>query len=547
MNSATILHKLPGLLVPDTMLKKASVACPTAFGFAGQLGGELKFETLPKGLPLSELQELQNAFKDEHLVMFFANFPKAVLPDDCQPWVLNDSHGNPILTLFCEGNAKEYVGLNGDHTGEYCASDEIMFPRLTKCMETAGDDVEKWKAELNKPGVRKVLESVFDDRGVYVFLPRIGEPISFGSNKLGGAFSWGHASNTHGYTETASTTEKVQEVAKSGLAFLRGGGAPAKASTDTPKTVEDPKPDVKADPAGTPSVPASPAPVDPVKELEAKGYKRMFPPPKMGKGGARNLWLRTFNCIPDKDGKFGQLPPAHESSECAVWVQPELIDLSKRSVTTQKEVQALASSVHKFRQKQPALGVGNTVVKTEAEKNAEVVATLSRDELLSKDGGEKPVTVSRSSVREAYVPSTNTVGTMSNENKEKAMLRLAGYLDKDRPRPTPLELQKKEQVHANFSDSTSTSFEERLFLPKEQIHDLFDGNEIAVSMYQEMKWRYIQDCGKTLAELAGTTKSYPEQEAPPQPEKEVVAPPPPDIPEQPKKTGALAFLRGKAA
>lgn len=562
LNTSAILHKKPGFLVPDLMLKKLTVAFPTAFGFAGQLMDtksgvrKLQCESLQKGLPLGELQELQLAFKDEHLLMFFANFPKAVMPDDIQPWSINAADGSPIVSFFFEGDCKDYEGLNGDHTGEYCASDEIIFPRLAKAGEVATVDgvldVDKFIDELKKQGLQKALCGAFEERGVYAFLAAKGEPICFGDNKLGGEFPWGRTSHLLGYSEAATTTEKVTEVAKSALTFLRGHGAPAKAAADTAPAVEVPEPGVKEDTPGTsvPSVTPTPAkepklPAD--ADLEAKGYKRMFPPPKMGRGKARNLWLRTFNCATP-----GQLPADHESSQCAVWVQPELIELAQRSVTAKNEVDNLATAVHKFRKatETAVTGVDVAPKQTKAERIAIETAELARQELLSKPTGEeKPIT--RSNTREKYVPpattTTKDVSVMSDENKEKAMNRLAGYLDKHRKRPTPLELQKAESKHANFSESTSTTFQERLFLTKEQIHDLFDGNEIAVSMYQEMKWKYIQDSGVKLEDLI-TPQSYPGTDIEEKKAEPITPAPEPEKVVEPQKTsGALAFLRGNKA
>jgi hypothetical protein len=532
MNTATIVVKKPGLYVPDDLLNTVSSRCPTAFGFGGRAEGKLVYEISPRSIALPELKQLQEAFKDEWLVMYFANFPKAELPDDCQPWSINGADGEPLALLFAEGTFKKYEGLSGNHTGEFCASDEAWFPRISKAMVDADNDEAKFFEELRKDNFQRSLKNTFDDRGVFVFLPKAGEAIRFGESNIGGSFDWGSTSNLHGYVAKV-VAAPVKEAAKPGLAFLRGGGTPAPAKTpDIEVSVTEKEP--VAEPSGGEAVRSkevtgiNPAIVGKTDaQLEAAGWRKTFPPPKLAKGKARNYWLRVFN--------GGHLPPNHESAQCSVWVAPDIIDLSSRTASSKGEVENIAYQVNKRRKE--AAGSG---IVTPIEQKAIAEASAAAEILTKKD--DKPITSGKSTVREKHVPSgtpsANTspyLPTMTDDEKLKAMEVMDEYFKKDK-QPTPLEIQKGESKHATFSSATGYKFTDLLFLPVEQIYKLFDGNKIAVASFVEMRRNYLDKTDLKLEDLVISTKVEKEEK------KEE---PKTSVPEvQPKKNNsALAFLR----
>jgi hypothetical protein len=544
MNSATIVVKKPGLYVPDELLSTVSTKCPTAFGFAGRAEGKLVCEISPKSIAIAELKQLQDAFKDETLVMYFANFPKAVMPDDIMPWSVKvgDEH---IVMLFAEGDVNDYVGMNGDHTGEYNAFDEVVFPRLNKAMIDAGEDLDKFFDELRKPGFQKTLGNIFKDRGVFVILPQKGDAICFGDSKLGGAYDWGTTSNMHGYV---AKTEAAP-VVKPGLSFLRGGGTTSTKPNATPD-IEVPvtAPEVpEPEPSGGDGLPLKPGKensqmgTNPAivgktpQQLEAAGWKKMFPPPKLAKGSARNLWLRSFNA--------GRLPPDHESSECSVWVPADIIDIAKRTASSKKDVENITYAVSQ-RRKAMAQNPGGAVNMDLAHKELET-ASAAAEILTGK--GEKPVTSGKSTVREAYVPSgapsngsSEFLPTMTDDEKLKAMVIMDEYFKKDK-QPTPLEVQKGESKHATFSEATGYKFTDLLFLPVEQITKLFDGNKIAVAAFVEMRRNYLDKTDLKLEDLVISTKI--EKEEPKKEEPKASVPSVQPQPQPKKASGGLAFLR----
>jgi len=553
MNSATIVVKKPKLFVPDELLNTVSSRCPTAFGFAGRLDGKLVCEISPRTIPLEELKELQKAFNDEHLIMYFANFPKAVVPDDVQPWSVVGASGEHIVMLFAEGNFGEYANMNGDHTDVSNAFDEVVFPRLSKAMNDADQNVDRFYEELRKENLQKTLSKSFKDRGYYVFLPLKGDPICFGNVPNGLLdLPWGLVTNSHGWVAKVEAPAST----KPALAFMRGGGVavPApKATPDvevpvtSPNRHEDPEPPVpELEPSGGDGLPKSgkenkeKVGINPAiagktpQQLEAAGWRKTFPPPKLARGKARNFWLRVFN--------GGMLPPDHESSQCSVWVSPDIIDLSNRTATSKGEVENIAYQVNKRRKEAAGSGAVSTT-QTPIEQKAIAEAATAAEILTGRE--EKPITSGKSTVREAYVPSgTPSAGTspylptMSDDEKLKAMVIMDEYFQKDK-RPTPLEVQKGESKHATFSQSTGYKFTDLLFIPVEQVYKLFDGNKIAVAAFIEMRRNYIESSGVKLEDLVASTSSTKvEKKEEPKVSVPSVAPK--------TQSGALGFLNRRA-
>lgn len=557
MNSATIVVKKPGLFVPESLLSTVSTRCPTAFGFAGREKGILRCEIADTPISVEELGKLQEAFKDEHLVMYFANFPKAVIPDDVQPWSVRvpDENGEHIVMLFGEGDFGSYSGMNGDHTDASNAFDEVVFPRLSRAMNDADQNVDRFFDELRKPNFQKTLTNAFKDRGYFVLFPVKGDPICFG-NVPNGLLDqpWGLVSNAHGWTPPVAKAPETIAEPKPALAFLRGGGVSvptAKATKDIPVSVttKEPAPIPEPEPSGGEGLPLKPGKeneqvgINPAivgkseKELEAAGWRKTFPPPKLAKGKARNFWLRVFN--------GGKLPPDHESSQCAVWVSPDIIDLSNRTASSKGEVENIAYQVNKRRKE--AAGSGDVISKQMA------IASQSAEILTSKE--EKPITSGKSTVRERYVGNEGTPGNgtsmftpdMSDDDTLKAMERLDGYLDpKNRKRPTPTEIYEGEKKWPTFSERTGRKFTDLLFLPVAQITDLFDGNKIATSAFIEMRTKFIQASRLDLSALVLSGQEVPDdvrdvndrtKEKKEEPAQKA------SVPAVPAQSGGLAFLR----
>lgn len=527
MNTATIVHVKPGHIAPEEYLKIVTEKCPTVFGFAGRENGKLKCEASPSSVPLAELKELNEAFKDSDLVMFFGNYPKAVLPDDVQPWSLSKPNDKGelehFLLMFFEGGFEKYEGLNGDHTAEYCVSDEVIFPRMDKAFNDAGKDIPKFIESLRQPGIKKSLSNSFEKRGVFLFMPEEGEIISFGENDVGGSYDWGTTSNAYGYTEKGTVVAQAAQAVNKGLSFLRGRGATSTSVTSgtTPPPDPAPKPDAPhpdADPDRKVVEVPKPSEAPETRTIDGVVQYKTFPPPKLH-GKARNLWVRTFN--------RGELPDGCDKSDFFVWVESDILELAKQSVSSKNEVESLARGVHNLRKKVQ----GEAVSAGMREANAE--AEAAREILLGKENK----TPSRSTVREKAPSPSDYLPVISDTDKEKSLSILSTYLDpRNEKRPSPVEIQHGERKWPSFSQSIGLKFEELLFIPVKTLNELFDNNKIAVAAFIEMRQKYIDGSGIKLEDLV-LTSTKTEEKVAVQPAASAAKP----------GGGKLSFLRGKSA
>lgn len=500
MNLSTIVQVLPGQKAPEEYLKKVLTVCPSIFGFALRLKDTtaIVHEILTTSVDLKTLNELMDnsTVAGGDLVMFFSNLAQGNRETDGQPFVFAVGEGDeaePHLAIFTEGDLSAF-SVEG-HTEEYNYSDEVLFPRISKAWDDTGDaGVEKFFDIMRSDRVKNTLLGSFKHRGVIIMLPSIGDVIAYGHNEIGGTFKWGNVSNAHGYEEKAPAVPVVAQVKKGGLSFLN------KAAKAVVEMTQEPELPLKegVDPATVKDIPLVP-PTETSSTLV-----EVFCPSKLT-GGAKNYWLRLFN---GKD--VGELPANHQSNKVSVWVEPGLVVLAKRDVSTTKDVKLLAEDVRKARTGAP-------------------VDMRAAHEQLEKE--DKPIT-GRSTVREKAPASNDYLPVLSKEEKEKAMGHVASYLDiKSEKRPSPLEIQKLESKWPAFSSEIGVNFEELLFLPVDQLVKIFDGNKIAACAFIEMRTKYIQTSGIKLEDLVGKKLTTTEKHVI---AKEELAP---------KKSGALSFLR----
>ena len=531
MNSSAICHVLPGFVAPEEYLKLASTRCPTAFGFMGREGnGKLVMEAMTTMPPLSELKELNEALKSSHLVMWFGNLPKAKIPDDIQPWSLNDGAEEPKhwLLMMYEGNFDKWTKTAEGHTGEYGASDEVIFPRLQKAFNDSDQNVDKFLELLRGSALQTSLCNSFDKRGTFVFLGPTGDPIAFGENDSGGKYTWGSVSQSFGYKETTVAKQATAAV-KTGMNFLRG-----RSSTAT------------VDPAATPSPAPAPAPDAPhpdanpdIKHIETPDPSNpkdgdtkvedgvtltcTFPPPKLSVGSkAYNLWVRSFS-----GGALDEQKSKRRGFH--VWVPTELRPFATRDMASKGDVEHMVSEISKFKKAQSGADVNKDM------KQAHEMAEAGREILLSK--GAKPITDHTKPVREKFTATSPSdfLPTMTDAEKERAMTSIGTYLDpKNEKRPSPQEIQAGEAKWPTFSEATGVTFEELLFLPVKTLTELCDGNKIAVCMIIEFRRKFIEASGIDLKALVGTKGEEPKVT------KTVEKP-------AAQAGGKLAFLRGKSA
>lgn len=506
MNTSTLVHVRPGKVADRSVIEAVMTAYPTVSGFSLQHEGELVCEQHKPPQTVDEIMEIQETAKDGHRIFFFGNWPKFEDESDIQPFVVTNAEGANILALNFEGKFSGYSGLNGDHTDEFCLADEVLFPRIEKAYESAGQDFGKFFEELKSKAVTATFSNTFKDRGWFAFLPYTGEPYFFGANTLMKGFPWGTVSNTTGI---AFEEEKKPETPKKGLGFLNRKKATATAE-EAPATEPTVKP--VPDPAVVQPAP-QPEPITVKTETSVvAGFTNVKVPPQLN-SGVRNAWIRLFNGDRAKGlvGGDGDLPTDHQSKNCEIPVHSSLLEFTKEPVSDTKSMKRLLELVQKG-------------------KTADVLP-------FSKVEGSK------STVRE---PASNYAQpTLGEEESTRAMEKMIKFLDAAaKKRPAPIEMQKMEAKWPTFSEKIGVKFTDLLLLDVDQICDLFDHDKIGTCAFIEMRRKYIEASGIKLEEIAAGAKA--EEATATKTDATQVVVPPAESGSPAAKKSALGFLnRGK--
>lgn len=519
MNRATCLHVPAGQIADRSVIEAVMKAYPTAVGFSLQHEGKLVTEShlSTDNITAANLIEAMTIAKEGHKHFFFANLDKLNGIEDVMPFVVTNDEGATMLSIMYDGNFDKYAGLNGNHTAEFCVADEILFDKIGKAWEEAGKDFEKFVGILKSDKFKKILNTTFDKRGWFMFMPYTGAPWAFGANETALGTTWGVFSNGEGI-ELPKPVAAAAPAASGGLSFLTGRTG----STPPPQPEATPK---EATPATADPAPAKETPIPPNEKIAWVPIKC----PAQLTGGARNFWYRLFNGIHAKGLNFeneGVLAPDYQAaSPSPVPIHPSLVSFATRNVTNQKEIRQLAEEVKK------AFPAGIPVSPVQAPPAATPAAA--------------PSPASRSTVRE---PFTGTAGngsseftpTMTMEQKEKAMAAMVEFLSiSSEKRPSPLDLQKMESKYTAFSSDIGCKFEELLLVPPDRLLKIFDGSKPAVAAYCEIRRKYIETSGIDLEALVAATKA---DEA-----KVKAAAAAPVVAAAPTGTGGLSFLTGRSA
>jgi len=484
MNNSVILEKKAGQIIPKEMIELALKNCPTVSGFAVRDGDGIAYEFSDKATSADAIMKLQDAVKEHPLFLFLGNWVNGFdVKKDIQPFCLKDGEDNNIVAYFCEGDFPKHT--KAGRTDEGNLSADFIDPILSDIYETVEGDPGKFTAKLHSPVFKTQLQATIGHRGLFAFLPPIGDPIVIGQNELGGEFEWGNTSQLFGFGEkkaevpiTAAVAEGAGKVKRKFSSFL--GGTHEKPAASVPETkptaIEAPKPPVEAPKTDT---------------AITAGKVQVFPPPKLT-GGARNKWFRLMN--------GGELPPNHQSQKTAVHVSPEVSEIAKRfnSISTQAEVGQLEDALKG--------------------KSTETQAPVA--------SGQPPASQILRPSPADYLP------TMNDQEMTETTKLLAAWYDKDKAkRPSPLDIQKAEAKWPVFSEKVGIKLEEILFWPVADIGALPDKAKTLLIL--ELRRLYAERLD--LKSLVGSTPAP--KEVPPTQSKTVAI-------EEPSAKGKMSKFLG---
>lgn len=252
VDNQTILHVREGQMPPKELLERILAWKPTAFGFAVQEADNADMQTMREdaaNLDIDNLSSFLEESKERPRSLYFGKLAGGISPEDIQPITIINGEGEDaetFMSIFCEG---DIVGHNAvGHTEQFQFVNGVIIPKIIDWANDFDGDMAKIMAKINGEVFNNDLLTHIGHRGVLHILPRVGDAVLLGPNKLSIDGEWGWASQSHGFGETIQEPV-VTETKKKG--YWKGGGAKATtAPTETPKPVEQP-PAIPAD-TGTP-------------------------------------------------------------------------------------------------------------------------------------------------------------------------------------------------------------------------------------------------------------------------------------------------------
>lgn len=464
MNIATIIEAKPGHQIPREYAEKALDGVTVA-GFAIQEDG--KISTSQDDVPpaLDDFLKFDEEIKDLTRTYYLGKFGPGFKADDIQPFVMRvgEKDTDDILAVFLEGDFPGYTNAESGHCEERNLMEEILLPSLMKNYKFCNGDLDKFFAELNDPLFKKNLLNTSAHRGVFHFVPIAGERISHGTNDLGGQYTWGNVSQTHGYAEAAPAPAETANTSTRRGWWNRGTKqgpaseekAPAPINTEMvndrqPENVQERKPDTAI----------------PDKNVGVE-YEEVSCPPTLH-GKPRKAWIRKMLNLSASD----KLP--------AGWKEPHF----KIKV-----------------------------------KKAKVINSLQELDKLPIKTVDKPAVVDKATAKDKPIQSAVDAGdklmpVMSAGERKEVEDFLVKYLNGAEVTSNPLDIQKEEQKYPYWSEAMGRPFEEIVRMPISLLFALAEKKPKAVVlMLIEARRKWLEASGTKLSDLVGTEK--PAEEKPP--------------------------------
>lgn len=207
----SIVDVKAGQLMSETFLKKAVTECRSGIGLCVREPGRLVVEKFHDMVDTEKtfelLKRINTSTQKFPRHFYFCSFPVEFDEDEVPPFtVIKDSKGNPILIVACEGDFKVENLANEDGFGEsFVLVHEYLGPKLEEMYKVLGNNPGKLFEYLKTDTFSNDLKQVTGHRGVFSFMPSLGEPFILGDPKdLGTEFDWGRASNAFGHTESTT-------------------------------------------------------------------------------------------------------------------------------------------------------------------------------------------------------------------------------------------------------------------------------------------------------------------------------------------------------
>lgn len=299
MRSGLIICKFAKLNIADNYLLEAVTTHSQAMGYALAKGGKILHETFPADEIdlLAKVQEVQEKYKEEQVYFHLTSAEENEFNfNSLQPIPLIEKGNEVLLAAMAEGEFMAYA-KPGEDTPESLMIKEYLQEKVRKIFLDCGQNIDKTRIELEKPGFRADLKPLLLPRGVILMIPNKGKAFAYSDNKLFGEYEWGFASRTLGIAPPTKDTFKEPVKTDVKAAVLAAKPLTLREKQEQKKALEK----AAADAAGAP-IPVTP-PVEPKKEETKEPDKKPVAAETyaIGKNEEGVDW-----CYPDKTWGYNQ-------------------------------------------------------------------------------------------------------------------------------------------------------------------------------------------------------------------------------------------------
>lgn len=204
-HKGTIVRISAGHMLPNAYAEKLLKANPSAVGYAFRDGDD-KFVSVESGgglFDVKQIEEINDAFKDNEMFMMFMNYPEKFKEEDLQPFtLLKNDKGSPVLVGFATGKFNNFIPSGSDHSNEYFMFNRWLIPKLNRIYEDKGKDIAKMMAELNDPIVKQDFDNICTAGGSLILLAGNGQMHTTLNEENRRKFVWGETTDHLGYSES---------------------------------------------------------------------------------------------------------------------------------------------------------------------------------------------------------------------------------------------------------------------------------------------------------------------------------------------------------
>lgn len=222
---SVIIERNKGAKIPEDMLKLASSACNSCFGYALGTGTKVHMERAPMvDMEFLNMVNDDDEFQKQNSVFYLGKYPatKGELKGDMiQPFVLlSDKDDNPMLVCFLAGDFSQFREDKSEYPDEFFAVKKRLGEKVRQFGDMLGGDIKRVIGELSRPVAREEIGGLIGEQGGKILLlSNTGDLVSYTKDKTGTnrEFPWGRVTDSFGFGKTPDNVKKSETPPPAGI------------------------------------------------------------------------------------------------------------------------------------------------------------------------------------------------------------------------------------------------------------------------------------------------------------------------------------------